>query len=498
MPDTRPNVLVLFTDMQRADTIGALGNEVIRTPTLDRLVREGTAFTRAYTPCPVCVPARWCMHYGRYTTKSGLFANGRMPEDDGLSLPALLGKAGYRTQSVGKCHFTPDKAALRGFDARLLQEECCSDPETDDYCAWLRDRGLDYDEPQGTRGDMYYTPQVSLHDEASHPTTWVADRSIDFLNEKAGNDQPWFLFSSFIHPHPPLAPPKPWHKLYRGPQMPHPNVPEGSETAYTWVNRLQNRYKYRDQGIDRNLVRQIKAYYYATISFVDFQIGRILETLDNAGRLDNTLIVFSSDHGEYLGDFNCFGKRAMHDPSSRIPLLVRYPERFAAGQRVDQPVSLVDVLPTVGAAAGVDTAALILDGLDLAGVAGGSTDRPYVFSQLCEGKKGIYMITSGDWKYVYSAGDDLELLYDLKNDPQESVNLAQVADAQAVKAELKTAQLEFLKAEGQTDAYIETPAGLDWRSYPRTDESYLADPDARLLLQDHDAYTLDRPGYMTV
>ena len=106
MTNSPPNVLLLFTDMQRADTIAALGNPVIRTPSLDRLAREGVAFTNAFTPSPVCVPARWCMHYGRYATKSGLFANGRMPDDDGRSLPAVLGRAGYRTQGVGKCHFT--------------------------------------------------------------------------------------------------------------------------------------------------------------------------------------------------------------------------------------------------------------------------------------------------------------------------------------------------------------------------------------------------------
>ena len=129
---SKPNVLLLFTDMQRFDTIHALGNPTIKTPNLDRLVREGTCFTSAYSPCPVCVPARWCMHHGQYTSKSGLFTNGVMPRDNGNSLPAMLKQMDYKTMGVGKCHFTPDKLELRGFDARLVQEECCSEPDSDD------------------------------------------------------------------------------------------------------------------------------------------------------------------------------------------------------------------------------------------------------------------------------------------------------------------------------------------------------------------------------
>ena len=342
----RPNILILFTDMQRADTVGALGNPVIRTPSLDRLATEGTAFTSCYTPSPVCVSARCCMHYGQYTQRTGLYSNGPMMEDNGASIPGLLGAEGYRTGAIGKCHFTPEREALRGFGSRLTQEENVSDPDSDDYCRWLKENGHDYMEPQGTRGEMYYIPQVSHLPAEAHPSQWVADRAIEFLGD-GGDGEPWMLLSSFIHPHPPLAPPKPWHKLYRAPLMPLPNVPPDAEALYTWVNRHQNRYKHRDQGVDANLVRLIKAYYYACISFVDYQVGRILSALEERGQLDDTLILYSSDHGEFLGDYNCYGKRSMHDPPARVPMLARLPGRFPAGGRCATPVSLVDVLPTV-------------------------------------------------------------------------------------------------------------------------------------------------------
>lgn len=491
----QPNILLIFTDMQRADTIHALGNPVIRTPNLDRLAREGTAFTSAYSPCPVCIPARWCMHYGQYTGKSGLYVNGRMPDDNGESLPAVLGKAGYQTQAIGKCHFTPDRHAARGFDGRLIQEEGCSDPNKDDYVRWLCDNGYNYDEPHGTRGEMYYTPQVSLHGEEDHPSQWIGDRSVDFIHEQAEAEKPWFLFASFIHPHPPCAPPKPWHKLYRAPYMPLPNVPPDSESLLTWINRHQNRYKYRDQGIDRNLVRGIKAYYYATISFVDYQVGRILQALEANGQLESTLIVFASDHGEYLGDFNCFGKRSMHDPSSRIPMVARFPERFPAGITCDAPVSLVDIFPTFAAAAATDTSGLELPGEDLAAIAANSAEREVVFSQFGKDEKAIYMVVGRQWKYFYSVAEQREFMFDRINDPNETRNRANLRLTAKPKAEMKRLLIDHLLREGPADALIEVDGKFDWKPFPKLDMSYLDDPDAELLFQDHDAVVLDRKGY---
>ena len=186
---------------------------------------------------------------------------------------------------------------------------------------------------------MYYIPQPSPLAPEDHPPQWIGDRSVDFITRQAGHPDPWYLFASFIHPHPPFAPPNPWHKLYRPDQMPLPNRPDAFETLQTLVNRCQNRYKYRDNGFDLNLVRAIKAYYYACISVVDFQVGRLLDALEQTGQIDQTLIGFTADHGEHLGDYQCFGKRSMHDSCARIPLIVAQPGRFAAGQVCDEPVS---------------------------------------------------------------------------------------------------------------------------------------------------------------
>jgi len=499
MATRRPNILLLFTDQQRADTIGALGNPVIRTPHLDRLVREGTVFSRAYTPSPVCVAARCAMLYGRYPHRTGVYENEPMPADEGLvSYPRFLGGLGYRTHAVGKCHFTPDRLGLRGFGSRRVQEECCSDPASDDYCAYLAERGLDYDEPQGARGQMYYVPQIASNRAEHHPTAWVAEESMRFMREQAKGEEPWCLFSSFIHPHPPFAPPKPWHRLYHVKDFPVPSgLEEGSDRGpYCWVNRHQNRYKYRDGGFDRQMHRLIQAYYYACVSFIDYQIGRMLAVLEETGQLDETLIVMSSDHGELLGDFGCYGKRSMHDASARVPLVVRQPGRFAAGTVCGSAASLVDLFPTFAGAAGAGAMAaeLGLDGRDLADLAAHPDAERVVFSQLCTGQKAIYLAADSHGKYVRSAGDQEAWAYYHGQGDRGSVWEAGSGPKELVR--LEASLLEWLVRTGHWDGVeVDGNGRAAWREYPRVDESYLTDVNASLLNQPHPAHPMVLPGY---
>jgi choline-sulfatase len=489
----RPNVLLIFTDQQRADTIAALGNGVIRTPNLDRLCRGGVAFTSAYSPSPVCVSARCSLMYGQYPLNTACYENGYpMPTDGRPSFADALTQAGYRTHAIGKCHFTPDGQALRGFQSRQTQGEIPRSPDVDDYLTFLHGAGFGHIcDPHGVRGEMYYVPQVAQMPAELHPTAWVGEQTAQFIEGAAAgeSDRPWMLFSSYIHPHPPFAPPNPWHKLYRHALMPLPNVPADTESLHTYINRHQNRYKYRDQGIDRNLLRGQKAHYYATISFIDYQVGRTLETLAKTGQLDNTLIVYTSDHGELLGDYNCFGKRSMHDAASRVPVIAHLPGRFDGGRICDRPVSLVDVAPTIVSAAGAEMPAGQLDGADLAEMAAGANEREMVFSQHAKAGRATYMAVGERWKYFYSAADDREFLFDRVADPLETRNRAGVTFCRAARDEIKAALIAHLRAGGEADALD----GDDWRKYPRLDVP--EDPDAGLLVQDHPWADTNIPGY---
>ncbi len=477
-----PNILLIFTDQQRGDTIHAAGNPVIKTPHLDRLVREGVHFRSAYTPSPVCVSARCSLIHGQYPHNTGCFDNGfRMPQDRPTFMQ-LFTEAGYRTHGIGKMHFNPDPRGLRGFQAREYQEEMGGQIKQNDYLEFLHANGFEhvYD-PMGQRGEMYYIPQPAQMPARFHATNWVGDRATDFIRD-VGSSPPFLLFTSFIHPHPPFSPPTPWNKLYRGALMPLPKRPEDYETLHTYANRHQNRYKYRDNGIDNNLLRVMRAYYYACISFIDFQVGRILQALEDTDQLDNTLILYTSDHGEFLGDYNCFGKRSMLDASARIPMIVRFPERFTSGQVCEIPTSLVDVMPTFLNAAGIDAATCDLDGIDLAEIAAGENNGAYrdrlVYSEYQRDALGVYMAVNRQWKYFYSSPDRREFLFDRRTDPDETRNRAGLSLCHHNLQQMRTGLHEYYRREGFTDPLEDDR----WKLYPQP--ALPVNPDAGLLIQD--------------
>ena len=477
MADRRPNILLVLTDQQRHDTIAAAGNTYIKTPTMDRLCREGTRFDRAYTPSPVCVSARSSLITGQYPNNSGCYDNGYPMPTDRPSMMDLLSTAGYTCHGAGKMHFTPERDALRGFRSRDTQEELCDTVGGDDYLRFVHDHGFEHvHDVMGSRGEMYYIPQISQLPARLHPTTWVADRSIDFLKSRDGSE-PFFLWSSFIHPHPPFSPPTPWNKLYRGPNMPRPKRCDFHEDLWTYFNRHQNRYKYRDQGLDNNLLRVMRAYYWACVSFIDYHAGRIVAQLEAMGELDNTLIVWSSDHGEFLGDYDCFGKRSFLDPAGRVPMLARLPARFPSGAVEETPCSLVDLIPTFLGVAKADPGEAELDGVDLAGLIGSVEDRT-VYGQIQRTDHGVYMACDRSLKYFYSAPDQKEYLIDLKADPEETRNCAENPLYQNEVAEMRSRLIGYFKEQG----YEEPIDGDNWRVFPK--KTVPNSPDAGLLIQD--------------
>ncbi|MYD09220.1 MAG: sulfatase-like hydrolase/transferase [Chloroflexi bacterium] len=418
----QPNILFVMTDQQRSDTIAALGNRAIRTPTLDSLVEQGIAFTNCYTPAPVCVAARSAAITGLPPHINGCTSNNESPLGK-RSIMQVLQSQGYRTHGIGKMHFNPQVDALWGFDSRDISEEGARAPGIrNDFHRYLSEQGYDHVlEPQGIRSELYYIPQPSQLPARHHHTTWVADRAIEFLDRR-DRERPFFLWASFIKPHPPFEAPAPWNKLYRAADMLPPRRPPGFEHLLTYWNHYQNRYKYRDKGYDEMLFRAIKAMYYACISFIDFNLGRIMAALGDD--IDNTLILFTADHGEMLGDYGSVGKRAMLNPSAKVPLILRPPGAPARGHLVDAPASLLDIFPTFAAAARADHPPPSAEGVDLLALAAGENRRDVVYSQYSEGAAGLYMIAERDFKYVYSAADRREWLFDLRIDPNETRNFA--------------------------------------------------------------------------
>jgi arylsulfatase A-like enzyme len=380
--------------------------------------------------------------------------NGTNVSEELPSFMQRLGERDYQTHGVGKMHFTPRRERLWGFESRDVSER-----GDDDYRAFLDANGYDYVlDVHGALSEMYLVPQISQMPAHLHESAWVADCSIDFLRRR-DTGRPFFLWSSFFSPHPPFNAPTPWNYIYWAGQMPPPFRPAGCEDLLTYWNHLQNQAKYRGQGYDVMLMRTIKAIYYASISFVDYQIGRILEALGD--ELENTLIVFGSDHGELLGDYGCLGKRSMLDASARVPLIVRWPGAQGAGTRCDEVASLLDVYPTLLAASGDACPQVCDEGYNLAEVARGETGRRCVYSQLQSDAVGLHMAVTKTRKYVYSAADQREWLFDLETDPSETHDVARNCYYDGDRAGLSAA----LRKRYQRDGYTSPLDGQEWKDF---------------------------------
>lgn len=483
------NVVLVFTDQMRYDAIHAHGNPVIKTPVLDKLISNGVTFSKGYTPCPVCVPARYSMHTGKMPHHTGVFENNQMPNKF-PSFMELLSEEGYQTFGTGKMHFSFETGLSTpwGFDKRSVCDEDENLDKNDFYQA-NKKAGYGYvHDYKGVKSEMYYIPQVSQLPAKLHHSTWTVDCSIDYL-ESRDKEKPFFLMTSFEKPHPPFEPPVPWNKLYRCADMTLPKRPENSEELMTLWNRFQNRYKYRDQGIDDNLIRTMKAHYYGEVSFLDYNLGRLLEYLDSQDILDSTLILFASDHGEFLGDYNCFGKRSFLDSSARVPIIMHHPSGNK-GSEVSRPVSLIDIMPTILNFAGI-TSELKLDGEDLLSIANGTCKRDVVYGQYEEGNYANYMAMNGRYKYIYSAPDQKEFLYDLLTDPEETRNKANNPLFVKKTEEMREKTIQYFVDEGYTSEIVDGK----WKPYPV--KTMPSDPDAYLLFQDKEGSLPNIPGYTT-
>ncbi len=430
------HVLILFCDQLRADCIGACGNEEIQTPAMDALVADSTVYDRCITPSPVCVPARLSLMSGHYAARHGNNNNNLYSVYKGKGFYAELTEHGYQSCCVGKMHNAWDLYGPMGFAERHSQEEL-SNP-ADDYTKFICQNYPAVFDYNGHRSEMYYVPQVSQMPAEGHPTQWIGDRCVEFI-EKCDPEQPVFLFGSFIHPHPPFCPPAPWNKLYRR-EGKAPFVPEGYRELKPL---LAKGFDCERLGISEIDALRLKNSYYACVSFVDYQMGRILAALKEKGMYEDTLILLTSDHGEVLGDYRNMGKRSMLDAAARVPFIMKVPG-MAPGHRTDV-CSLVDVAPTLLSFAGIDYDAAEYDGINLL-----ADTHTEVYSQYAGGEKGCYMVATATDKLVYNGGE--RKYYYFTEFPEYRDRYEECRDSERVK-EL-TAKLD---AHMAADVHVDLP-----------------------------------------
>lgn len=420
MPD-KPNILLITTDQQRYDTICALGYPHMSTPNLDRLVQEGCSFRNAYSPNPVCMAARHNILTGLPARYHGFddnyFDEGRAIPFNLPTFPQILTDGGeYDAVAIGKMHFQPCRRH-NGFTRMELMEEIPRCREDDDYALFLKQRGFSHVQSfHGVRHLLYMQPQQSYLPEECHGTRWVADRAISYIEENAGK-RPFLAWVSFIAPHPPLDVPERFSHLYFGREL--PDVVQSK----TPLSKLAQ----ENSGIadypGPQYLRRFRELYYSAISFVDENIGRIMDALAAAGQLDNTLIIFTSDHGEMLGDNGTYQKFLPYDGAAKIPLIVRYMKKLTPGSVCDEFVDLNDLLPTILDVAGCSYPGKIkLPGESLFSLQK-KKNRKYQYVEYGHGNRRWASLRDRRYKYNYYYGGGFEELFDMDQDPYEQSNL---------------------------------------------------------------------------
>lgn len=423
---TRPNILVIMSDEHNASVLGCYGNTLVHTPNLDSLAKHGVCFDAAYTNSPLCVPARLAFTAGKYVSRVGAWNNNTsLPSNDYPSIPRLLNSAGYESYLCGKMHYDATRrygftqignygntGTMTGFGSRRAADNLTTAPG-------YSQRFDRFGAGEGT---------VINHDRK------VTQGTIDFLSHRKKTDKPFFLVAGYLAPHFPLKVPEEYWAPYKG-KVPMPNVPPGLIESLP-LNYQHLRLGFHVENVPDDVVRKSRELYYGLTQWVDGEIGKVLSTLNSTEIGENTIVIYTADHGEDMGEHGMWFKNCMYEHGARVPLIISWPKRWQGGQRRPGACSLVDVVQTIA---------------DLGGAKPPSDWNGSSMCKLLDDPKaewkdiavseyyahliasGFVMLRSGQYKYVYHTPADSKHpaqreLYDLKKDPGELHNLASAPD----------------------------------------------------------------------
>lgn len=454
----RPNILFILDDQHRIDCLGAYGNAEIRTPNIDRIAAGGVRYDNSFCAYPVCTPSRYSIVSGLYVHEHRGYGNYCTLPPQTATFPAILRGAGYRTRAVGKMHYTPTYLDV-GFDEMFLAEQNGPGRWDDDYHRYLREHGQvdrndleDQERPwRDSARDIYWESFGALTSnlsETHHSTTWIGDRAIEAIEQWQGGGN--LLFASFIKPHHPFDPPAPWDAMYDPDEL--TLLPGWMEERPERDRALSKGY-FPFDGLTEPAARRAMAMYYATVSQIDHQVGRMLEALDQKGLYNDTLVVFTSDHGDYLGYHRMLLKgNYAYEPLIKVPLIIKFPGDARAGTASDALVSNVDLAPTLIRQAGCKPAAA-MSGLDLSDP---RADRPIVFAEAVRGRH--VMARTRTHKLIASDRPAESVFFDLEADPHERTNLYDDPSQQSRVAELHAAIREWRGDEVNIEPYLDEDA----------------------------------------
>jgi arylsulfatase len=458
LEDKPPNVLFIMVDQHRADCIGCYGNPDVRTPNLDGIAADGVRFNECFCPFPVCTPSRYSALSSLYAYEHAGTSNRCTLRPEIETFPKILRRDGYKTAAVGKMHHTPTYLDV-GFDKMVLAEQDGDGRWDDDYHRELMANDLvDINDLEDQRREYrekarpeYWETWGAMPTNLPrefHTTEWIGRNALSFLNDwdSGGN----LLYTSFIKPHHPFDPPKELKDLYNPDRL--TILPGWTPQCFPHDLALQKGYFPHDKLNEKSL-RHVMAYYYATIEHVDMQIGKMIELLKKKGIYDNTMIVYTADHGEYLGYHHLLLKaNYMYDPLVRVPSIIKYPQAKQKGRVSNALISNIEFAPTILKQTGCQPASS-MHGLDLALDTAG---RAIVFAEGPGGNQ--YMARTKSHKLITSKTPERGLFYDLEKDPLEQSNLYDDPIFRERSATMKRQLEEWKGTQPQPRPYLDASA----------------------------------------
>lgn len=423
--DERPNILFLFAEQHHPGILSPAGHPIVQTPSLQRLADEGVYFENGYTPTPLCIPARTTTILGRFSHDTGIVDNDNSVDRIGnqANLARNLRNAGYLTCHIGKTHLgTSFNDSVQRFDELGFEESIPTKGKNGAANNWPDDPYVQYQISQGVRdafvadynlrsteGDCTVRPSI-LPVEHYHDN-WISTQAKEWL-QNYNDERPFYLSVNWVGPHVYRDPPGVYATMYDGIAMDDPII-DPLDTLVPDFILTQDRPWLSDTCID-----DIRRAYYGIVTLIDDGIGDILQVLENRGMLDNTIIIYSADHGDMLGDHLMLYKQLMYESSVGVPFIVRYPPEFPANQRPKSMASLIDIAPTLIEMSGADPLPN-MHGRSLVPILKGfRDDRTEVFSEM----RNLRMYRNGDWKYINDPAWNMPQLFNLASDPNELNN----------------------------------------------------------------------------
>lgn len=452
----KPHIILIMADQHRGDALGCMGNPVVISPNIDKLSEEGTLFCNGYSSTPSSTPARAGLLTGMSPWRHGMLGYGRVAMQYRYEMPAMLREQNYYTFGIGKMHWSPQKS-LHGFHGTLLDESGRAETKyfISDYRLWSQIQmpgvnpdltGIGWNEH---RAGTYKLP------EELHPTAWTGKMACELI-QNYNNESPLFLKVSFARPHSPYDPPQRLLDEYEEKEIPAPYIGDWCGKYATQLDPVKADKDAPFANFGTEYAKNSRKYYYANVTFIDEEIGKIIQALKDKGMYDNALICYVSDHGDMLGDHYHWRKTYPYEGSTHVPYIVKWPESFGIkeGIKVDEPVELRDLLPTFLDASGAQIPEE-MDGLSLLALVDESrkhTWRQYIDLEhaTCYAKENYWCaLTDGKIKYVWNFYTGEEELFDLSKDPGELRNLVSEKHYRKRLADLREAMVKHLSERGE-------------------------------------------------